>query len=187
MPLSATQIAGADRVVPLSELADLLVALVRAPDALDRGAGVVDPIERMPGIAESDMERQIRDECRGDVSVFTCPECGGSLWQVDETGPIRFRCHVGHAYNGDVLLSEQTDALEAALWTAVRTFREKSVLARQLATRERAKGDDATAERFDEQAGQADRYSSLILRYVLDVDPQGNGGTPISPVPEARI
>ena len=45
---------------------------------------------------------------------FTCPECGGSLWQVDEPDLLRFRCHVGHAYNAEVLLSEQGEALEAA-------------------------------------------------------------------------
>ena len=35
-----------------------------------------------------------------------CPECGGALWQLDDPGLVRFRCHVGHAYNGEVLLAE---------------------------------------------------------------------------------
>ena len=56
------------------------------------------------------MRAQVENGHRGKVSVFTCPECGGALWQVDETGLIRFRCHVGHAYNGESLLAEQTEA-----------------------------------------------------------------------------
>jgi two-component system chemotaxis response regulator CheB len=165
-------------------MARLLVTLVQEPGGPARGGEIADPIDRMPETVREDMEGQIRDEHRGELSMFTCPECGGSLWQVDEAGLLRFRCHVGHAYNGEVLLGEQTDALEAALWTAVRTFREKSVLSRQLAARERDKGHEAAAGRFDEQAVLADRYGSLILRYVLDGGPGGIGEGAILPVPD---
>jgi two-component system, chemotaxis family, protein-glutamate methylesterase/glutaminase len=183
MPLNAAQVAGADYVVPISRLTPLLVNIVQESQAPDRGDVAMDPIERMPDVVERDMDRQVQDRRRGDVSVYTCPGCGGSLWQVDEAGVLQFRCHVGHAYNGEILLAEQTDALEAALWTAVRTFREKSVLSRQLAVRERSKGDEAAASRFDEQAGQADRYGNLILRYVLDGAPPA-GGVELPPVGE---
>jgi two-component system chemotaxis response regulator CheB len=185
MPMNATRIAGADHVVPLDGMAPLLVSLVGETGAAGLGGDVMDPIERMPDIAEHDMRRQVRGERGGEVSVFTCPECGGTLWQVDESAMPRFRCHVGHAYNGEVLLAEQTDALEAALWTAVRTFREKSVLSRQLASNERARGDAAAAARFDEQAGQAEQFGSLILRHVLDVGPQADGGLSVPAVPGA--
>jgi two-component system chemotaxis response regulator CheB len=181
MPQNATQLAGADFTAPLADLADLLVRLVRDDPALDVGdepmnpdaaAGGSDPIEKSAQTVEETMAAQARDERRGQVAPYTCPECGGSLWQVDEPRLIQFRCHVGHAYNGEALLAEQTDALEAALWTAVRTFREKSVLGHQLAAAERRKGDAAAAERFAEQAAQAERYARLIVEHVL----QGNGG-----------
>jgi two-component system chemotaxis response regulator CheB len=176
MPQNATNIAGVDHLVPAAGLAALLVRLVREPPTPGQGEqSPMDPIERMPDVVEQDMKEQERNGRRGDVSVFTCPECGGALWQADEDGLVRFRCHVGHAYNGENLLAEQTEALEAALWTAVRTFREKSVLGRQLAARERARGNHEAAARFDEQAGQADKYGSLIVEHVL------NGGGPQAP------
>ena len=137
----------------------------------------VDPIERMPDTVDRDMAEQARNHRQGEVSVFTCPECGGALWQVDD-GLIRFRCHVGHAYNGEVLFAEQTEALEAALWTAVRTFREKAVLGRQLASVERDKGNETSAQRFEDQAGLAEQYGDLIFKHVLagepDVPPVGD-------------
>jgi two-component system chemotaxis response regulator CheB len=132
----------------------------------------VDPIERMPQLVDRDFDQQARNQRRGQVSTYTCPECGGSLWQVDGAGLVRFRCHVGHAYDGEALLAEQGEALEAALWTSVRTFREKAVLTRQLAAHERGKGNQAGAERYGEQAVQAEQYADLILRYVLN----GGGG-----------
>jgi two-component system chemotaxis response regulator CheB len=182
MPQSATDIAGADYIVPEAGLADLLTELVCRPAPSPPGVPSmnpqqpepVDPIERMPELVDEDMTEQIRNERRGQLSTFTCPECGGSLWQVNEIGLIRFRCHVGHAYNGEALLSEQTEALEAALWTAVRTFKEKAILARQMAEHERAKGASVTAARFAEQAAQAEDYAVLIVRHVLNAN--GNGG-----------
>jgi two-component system chemotaxis response regulator CheB len=134
----------------------------------------MDPMERMHEIVDQDMAQQATNGRRGEVSVFTCPECGGSLWQVDEAGVARFRCHVGHAYRAEVLLSEQNEALEAALWTAVRTFKEKWVLASQLAYNGRTAGDVATANRFEEQAQQAARFGHLIERYLLNGGPPGD-------------
>jgi two-component system chemotaxis response regulator CheB len=174
MPRSAAQLAGPDYVVSLAELPALLIKLVQEPVNPDQRARPMDPIERMPEVVEHDMARQARNERRGEVSVFTCPECGGALWQVDEAGLVRYRCHVGHAYRGEVLLSEQTEALEAALWTAVRTFKEKSVLARQLSFQERAAGDHAAAARFEEQAVQAARFGELIKQHLLYGVPSGD-------------
>jgi two-component system chemotaxis response regulator CheB len=141
----------------------------------------MDSMERMNEVVDHDMARQAMNGRRGEVSVFTCPECGGALWQVDETGVLRFRCHVGHAYRGEILLSEQTEALEAALWTAVRTFKEKGVLARQLAHIERAGGDLKTAVRFEEQAQQSAQFSRLIEHYLLNGAPPAEGWSSATP------
>jgi two-component system chemotaxis response regulator CheB len=168
MPQNAARLAGADHVVRLADLAPLLVNLSHDPVNVERGARSMDPIERLPEVVDQDMARQAQNDRRGEVSVFTCPECGGSLWQVDETGLVRFRCHVGHAYGGEVLLSEQTEALEAALWTAVRTFKEKSILASQLAHHQLASGNPEAAARFEEQAGQAARFGGLIQQLLLE-------------------
>lgn len=178
MPQSAAEIAGVDHVAPASGLAALLIELVRDRGPRGLGDRRMDPIERMPEVVDRVMARQARNERRGEVSTFTCPECGGSLWQVDDTGLVRFRCHVGHAYNGEVLLAEQSETLEAALWTAVRTFRERSVLARQLAAQEREKGNRWSADRFDEQAAQAEEYGKLIVRHVLNGDTTGGPDSP---------
>jgi two-component system chemotaxis response regulator CheB len=167
LPLNATEVAGADHVVPAAALAPLLADLVRRPVTQKTGAPMTDPIDKIPEVQVRDQEAQTEGKRRGALSVFTCPECGGSLWQVDEQAVVRFRCHVGHAYNGEALLAEQTEVLEAALWTAVRTFKDKTVLARQLAGRERERGNDEAAHRFDEQAQQAEQYGNSIHQYLL--------------------
>jgi two-component system chemotaxis response regulator CheB len=173
MPQNATEIAGADYIVPAAGIATRLVELVCGSAPQNPGGQPMDPIERMPDVVDKDMDRQAHNERRGEVSTFTCPECGGSLWQMDDDGLVRFRCHVGHVYNGESLLAEQSETLEAALWTAVRTFREKAVLGRQLAAQERQRGNEPAAARFEEHGAQAAEYADLILKHVLR---GGNGG-----------
>lgn len=185
MPLNATQIAGADRQVRAADLAAALIELVQGPGAPARAEEpVMDPMDHMPDVVARSFGEQIRNERRGGLAVFTCPECGGALWQVAQAGLTQFRCHVGHAYNGEALLAEQSEALEAALWTAVRTFKEKSVLARQLAALERAKGAGDLAARFDEQAAQSGQYAELIRRHVLIGD--GGGNPPAPPTQDTQ-
>jgi two-component system chemotaxis response regulator CheB len=166
MPRSAAEIAGADHIVPAAGLAPLLSGLVWRP-VPQPGGTPMDPLEKMTNVVDDDMREQERGGRRGHLATFTCPECGGNLWQVDEHSVLRFRCHVGHAYYAEALLGEQSEALEAALWTAVRTFREKAVLSRQLARAEHERGNGETARRYAEQAELADRYGELIRQNVL--------------------
>lgn len=167
LPRHASDIAGADHIVPVAALPRLLVDLVGQPGVPGGESAMIDPLENMPQRVLRDMTAQEEGHRQGKLSVFTCPECGGCLWQVDEAEVTRFRCHVGHAFHAEKLMEEQSQTLEAALWTAVRTFREKGVLARQLAGQQRARGDAASAERFDEEARTADRYGSLIRQCLL--------------------
>jgi two-component system chemotaxis response regulator CheB len=170
LPRIAHEMVGPDYIVSADGLAELLVDLVRQPVSTDGDPDMaeVDPMEKLPTVMDADAEAQERGERRGAISVFTCPECGGPLWQVNEKKLVRFRCHVGHAYLGEVLLDEQAATLEAALWTAVRIFKEKTVLARQVAGQQRRGGNAGAAERFEEDARLAEHYSSLIQEYLLN-------------------
>jgi two-component system chemotaxis response regulator CheB len=178
MPQAASDIAGADYTVSAAKLAPLLVKLVGqpvAPPEASAGAGEPKPAEK---ITQHDLQTQVKDERNGQISVFTCPDCGGIMWEMDEAGSPQFRCHLGHQYKAGVLLDKQTTALEAALWSAVRTFREKEVLSRQLAGRDRAAGRNTTADEFDEAARQAERYGNLIREYILKPAAQKNRPPP---------
>ena len=95
------------------------------------------------------------------------------MWQVPDGMVTRFRCHTGHAYYGEDLFAEQGETLEAALWTAVRMFKERTILARQLAIRERERRHQDAAQRFEEDGRRAEEYSTLIQRNMLRVHPEG--------------
>jgi two-component system chemotaxis response regulator CheB len=165
LPQNARDLAGADHVVTARKLPALLVDLIQQ-DSSTGGALMNDPVDKIAEKVAEDFAAQTQNGRKGNVSVFTCPECGGCLWQLDEEKLLRFRCHVGHAYAADVLLAEQSAVLEAALWTAVRTFKEKGVLSRQLANREREAGNTQAADRHEEDAHLADHYGGVIHNYL---------------------
>jgi two-component system chemotaxis response regulator CheB len=155
--------------------------------------GELDESEVSELVRSTSPGRQVQGERRGPLSAYTCPDCGGTLWQVDDKELTRFRCHIGHVYNGVRLLAEQAKMLEEALWTAVRILKEKTALARQLATREQLQGNLEAATGFQDQSQLAERQSELIKKHILQAAPlssaeegsihQAPGGEPAPPAP----
>jgi two-component system chemotaxis response regulator CheB len=104
---------------------------------------------------------------QGEPSVFTCPECGGTLWELPEDAVVRFRCRVGHGYTLESMMAVHSESLESSLWAAVRALDERAALLERTAERmeKRRAGRGA---RFKRQARdtieQAKRVREVLLR-----------------------
>src|SRR5262249_10741581 len=64
----------------------------------------------------------------GDPSTPTCPDCHGSLVQIRDVKPPRFRCHTGHAYTLESLIAAIHERVEDSLWNAVRALEEHAIV-----------------------------------------------------------
>jgi two-component system chemotaxis response regulator CheB len=169
MPRSALRLVAADFVLPAAEIAGALADLVTTPASEEGGVAVADDAERLQAAIADDFLAQARDDRAGETTIYTCPDCGGVLWQEGAGRRLGFRCHVGHAYAPDVLLNQKSEEYEAALWSSLRLLKEKATLTRQLATRADELGShDVTAERIEERARLDERHVRMIQE-LLDV------------------
>ena len=174
MPRTALRYVRVDHVLPVRQIPALVGRLAREPAAYREASGVptMSDIDTMIlQLMRRDIAGQERNERSGQTTVYTCPECGGTLWQVDHDDLMQFNCHVGHAYAAEALLGQMSEDLEAALWRCVRLLTEKETLMRQLAGRLRAAGQEALAARVAEQAQLDDRHSELIRTLLLELTP----------------
>ena len=176
MPERAIESGAVDHILPLDEIAEL----INASGAMKTSEEPTNPNqpERSPSHREPqspDWDRKIAEdilaqeegEPEGHSTVLTCPECGGVMWETDESGLIRFQCHVGHAYTVDNFHEAQEARVEAALWSAVRLLTEKAALNRKLISRLEASGSShRSLERFEQQALDAER-DAAVLRQIL--------------------
>ena len=103
----------------------------------------------------------------GRVSVYSCPECHGSLWEVEEGGILRFRCRVGHIYSPDSMLAAQTDSVDRALWAALRSLEERAALTRRMAERARRRRLAGLATAFDQRASAAEEHAAAVKEMLL--------------------
>ena len=166
MPQSAIAHVEVDHVVPLSGIGPLLVQLTYEQAAAQERYPISKVMEMETKLAAMDTPIEQDGEHVGTPSVFSCPECGGVLWEVHDGNLLRFRCRVGHAYSVDSILAGQTEAVEEALWTALKTLEESASFSRRLAMDARKGGKEWLAKRFDEKVQKAEQHAAVI-RQVL--------------------
>lgn len=102
----------------------------------------------------------------GATSVYSCPDCGGSLWQVQEGNLTHYRCHTGHVYSENSLVKAQDEALENTLWVALRILEERKNMLTMMADRDRSKGFTRAAALSLEKAEEIKVHINR-LRHVL--------------------
>lgn len=77
----------------------------------------------------------------GDKSDFTCPDCGGGLWELKNDPLHRYRCHTGHVFTEKILHDLQDQNIEETIWVSIRMLEEKENLLLLMARRENAEGE----------------------------------------------
>jgi two-component system chemotaxis response regulator CheB len=112
-------------------------------------------------------EDACRSEELGPPSEFTCPDCSGTLFEIDEGTSLRFRCRVGHAYSEEAMTKAQGDGVERALWIALRALEERSALMRKLAGNARRRGRVGVAAAFEGRSRQVEEDVRTIHDLIV--------------------
>jgi len=168
MPQSALKAVRVDHCLPLDRIAPTLVELAGQP--AHPAAPAPEPLvnEHAVSLAQGNpMEHLGRI---GTPSVLTCPDCHGTLYELNGTQPMRLRCHTGHAYTMRTLEEAQDTATEEALWSAIRALKEKETLMRKMAELDRLAGDEEHARLSDRQADRIARQVLALRQFAEEID-----------------
>ena len=162
MPRSALRHVDVDYTAPIGEIGALLARLAAEP-----AGETLKPPELLRAedvIAREEQAHMPPPKSYGEPSLFTCPDCHGALWELQDGGPLRFRCHIGHAFTSRALAVAETDGLEQALSSALRSHKERTALLRRMADDVESGGHAGLAERYRRRAAEFEGEGQVILR-----------------------
>ncbi|MEU4426756.1 chemotaxis protein CheB [Actinoplanes sp. NPDC024001] len=162
MPRAALDLIKPDHVAPADALGGLLAEITAAELTAAPASGRVhDPLLDAE-VAMADLA-PIGTETIASPAGYGCPDCGGSLFVIEDTPVPRFRCRIGHAWSPESLLDEQAAALEGALWLALRSLEEKAALSRRMAA---GRAGTSSSANFQAMAEDAETASVTIRKLI---------------------
>ena len=148
MPANAIANVAVDAIVPSSQIASTIAAMVSGEDPPPE-AGPEDP---QPSPTEDEQ-----------VSLV-CPECGGVLTEQPTAGMLQWECRVGHRFSPETLIDLQADDVESALWAAVRALADRAALLERLAQQGEERGQGRSARIFRRRAEAAAEQAEIVRR-----------------------
>ncbi|GAC1349822.1 MAG: chemotaxis protein CheB [Ktedonobacteraceae bacterium] len=170
MPTSALENVAVDYTLPLASMSPLLAHLASEKVTEKGECPMADDMEKETRQDETDTTIMNSADHVGAPSPFSCPECGGVLWEIQDEELPRFRCRVGHAFSIESVFAEQAEALESALWVAMKTLQESAELSQRMAQKASERGHVATAQRYEKKVRDARQRITLIQRALLKDD-----------------
>src|SRR5262245_17632513 len=155
MPLAAIRSVDVDDMLPITDLAARIVAVA--------GHGKRDGSPAAP-------DRPVAQEDAS--SGFTCPQCGGALWEEVDAKTLRYRCSGGHRFAETTLLAHQANEVEGALWSGLYALEEGVALRQRMASHAIQSGLKSAARSFRDGANATEAKAERIRRVLMEaVDP----------------
>jgi two-component system, chemotaxis family, protein-glutamate methylesterase/glutaminase len=173
MPQKALEAVEVDHCVPGRDIAPLLNKLVQEPPGT--APGIPPKLQLEVAIAAQETAGMDINEKLGERSPFTCPDCDGVLWQMDDDRVLRFRCHIGHAVTADAMLAQKDSSADAILERLLRTHEERAELARKLAARAAASRREANAQALQQRAMGYEEDASIVRDLLSKVTSPSRG------------
>ncbi|MBV9296526.1 MAG: chemotaxis protein CheB [Acidobacteriaceae bacterium] len=151
MPLSALRELEVDHTVSVRNMGSLLTRLVKD-----------EQVRRVEAKVAS-------EEPNGDshLTDLTCPDCRGTIWEVNKKFSKDYRCRVGHTYSAKTMLAEQYAAQEKALYAAIVALEEGASLTTRLADQFEPEMAQALRAESREREVEAEKIRKLMKERVL--------------------
>src|SRR5215213_11781736 len=164
MPVSVLQNIDVDYVESLSNMGELLSEII----AHTTPAPVEVPYDIVQETTiDKRVSTRVDDLSLFEKSDFNCPDCGGGLYITQKEHPTHFRCHVGHSYTEKDLLFRISEVMENTIWTALRMMEERRALLLRLATRDKERGYNSTANIHFEKGKELEQHIDNLKQILF--------------------
>lgn len=164
MVRSALSYVEIDHCLPAAELGGLLARLATEPAGETLPAPAVVRLEA--AVATQEHSTMKEEDRLGELSVFTCPECHGPLWEIEDGDMLRYRCHTGHAFTSEAMMEAQSAEADEILWSLLRAHQQRAEFTRRMADREKAKDRVELATRLRDRAKEYQADAEVIERIL---------------------
>jgi two-component system chemotaxis response regulator CheB len=173
MPLNATLAADPHYRVPIAEMPALLTRLVEQPAGEPPRPDPQDAREAEARVPANHLMTEEAMRELGHPSVFTCPDCGGTLFEIEDSGLLRNRCSTGHAFGAQSLMAGKDDNVEGALSAALRALQESERLSRRLMASLHEKDFPLTMRELKAKADAMRQHAGVIQGLLEGLDASG--------------
>lgn len=156
MPLSVLKEIAVDHCIPLLEMGAVISNVISTKKVVNTiiPSDIIKEVQiSEEGIGTIDELKQL-----GESTVFSCPDCGGVLFELKNDSVTRYKCHTGHTYSVNDLLLKQNKALESSLWVAVRSLEERKKLLSQLSEKNSQRGFQRSALDYKEKINELQKH-----------------------------
>lgn len=168
MPLSVLKEINVDYCLPLSQMGAIISKVLATKEVVQ--TIIPSDLIREVKIAEEGVGTIEELSELGTGSVFTCPDCGGVLFEIKNDHVTRYKCHTGHSYLINDLLAKQNKSLESTLWVALRTLEERKKLLSQLAERNINRGFHRTASDYSERIEELQKHVNNLKQVLFSTE-----------------
>jgi two-component system chemotaxis response regulator CheB len=103
----------------------------------------------------------------GELTPFTCPDCGGVLFSREQDAITRFKCHTGHSYSLRDLSLKQTEEFESSLWYAIRSLEQKKFLYQSLAAKYKEIGPHYLAGDYTKSESEINSHIETLKQLLV--------------------
>jgi two-component system, chemotaxis family, protein-glutamate methylesterase/glutaminase len=176
MPLSVMENTEVDHCVPLAEMGAVIENHI--VNFREKKTEIPADILKEAEIAENNFSGIDHIRELGTRSVYSCPDCGGILWEMPNEKISRYRCNIGHSYNERELFIKQAEAAEATLWVAVRIMEERRNLMTKLEKDYRKKGLATMSVFYKEKADEICIHINKLKEILAAAEDEATERTP---------
>lgn len=167
MPENAMREVKVDHCVGVSELSALLVRLSKEPITPSPGVMNDEQTKKEIQIAQEGNTMQAGMLDFGVITPFSCPECHGVLSKLQNGNITRYRCHTGHAYSAEALITALAEKIEESLYNAMRGIDESIILLNHFGDHFAEANQSKLAALYFNKAKEAEERVQLVRKAAL--------------------